>query len=87
MDHYRSLLQETAASNQDTAPFFGFIGAAAALVFSCEYGGGRREEETPHSRVRVGGRQIRAFWPPVTLQLHQHASSTINPAACLSRGG
>ncbi|KAG2429346.1 hypothetical protein HXX76_011112 [Chlamydomonas incerta] len=35
MDHYRSLLQETTASNQDTAPFFGFIGAAAALVFSC----------------------------------------------------
>ena len=24
-------------SNQDTAPFFGFIGAASALVFSCEY--------------------------------------------------
>ena len=22
-------------SNQDTAPFFGFIGAASALVFSC----------------------------------------------------
>ncbi|KAG2486218.1 hypothetical protein HYH03_015180 [Edaphochlamys debaryana] len=35
MDHYRSLLQEGASSNQDTAPFFGFIGAAAALVFSC----------------------------------------------------
>jgi hypothetical protein len=24
------------ATNQDTAPFFGFIGAASALVFSCE---------------------------------------------------
>lgn len=29
------LLQSTATTNQDTAPFFGFIGAAAALVFSC----------------------------------------------------
>jgi hypothetical protein len=37
MAHYRSLLQESAASNQDTAPFFGFIGAAAALVFSCRW--------------------------------------------------
>lgn len=34
MDHYRALLQ-SAGSDQDTAPFFGFIGAAAALVFSC----------------------------------------------------
>lgn len=25
----------TTTSNQDTAPFFGFIGAASALVFSC----------------------------------------------------
>lgn len=31
----RELLQ-AADSSQDTAPFFGFIGAAAALVFSCE---------------------------------------------------
>jgi hypothetical protein len=23
-------------SSQDTAPFFGFIGAASALIFSCE---------------------------------------------------
>jgi V-type H+-transporting ATPase proteolipid subunit len=30
----RALLQ-AAESSQDTAPFFGFIGAAAALVFSC----------------------------------------------------
>ena len=28
------LLQETGSN--DTAPFFGFIGAASALVFSCE---------------------------------------------------
>lgn len=33
MDTGRMLLQ--AESSQDTAPFFGFIGAAAALVFSC----------------------------------------------------
>jgi hypothetical protein len=32
----RELLQ-AAESSQDTAPFFGFIGAAAALVFSCEW--------------------------------------------------
>lgn len=33
---YRQLLQASeTSSNQDTAPFFGFIGAAAALVFSC----------------------------------------------------
>lgn len=32
----RALLQ-AAESSQDTAPFFGFIGAAAALVFSCEW--------------------------------------------------
>mmetsp|Transcript_27572 Transcript_27572/g.50909 ORF Transcript_27572/g.50909 Transcript_27572/m.50909 type:complete len:170 (-) Transcript_27572:562-1071(-) len=31
---YRQLLTDS-SSNQDTAPFFGFIGAAAALVFSC----------------------------------------------------
>ena len=36
MAAYRQLLQDTTSSNQDTAPFFGFIGAAAALVFSCE---------------------------------------------------
>lgn len=34
----RALLQ-AAESSQDTAPFFGFIGAAAALVFSCEWHG------------------------------------------------
>ncbi len=34
MDSGRMLLQ--AESSQDTAPFFGFIGAAAALVFSCK---------------------------------------------------
>lgn len=28
-------MSETTASNQDTAPFFGFMGAASALVFSC----------------------------------------------------
>ena len=27
-----------ADSSQDTAPFFGFIGAASALIFSCEQG-------------------------------------------------
>lgn len=32
----RGLMQAAAPSNQDTAPFFGFIGAASALVFSCE---------------------------------------------------
>jgi hypothetical protein len=32
----RALLQAPGESSQDTAPFFGFIGAAAALVFSCE---------------------------------------------------
>jgi hypothetical protein len=32
----RMLLADAGASNNDTAPFFGFIGAAAALVFSCE---------------------------------------------------
>jgi hypothetical protein len=36
MDAGRMLLQQE--SSQDTAPFFGFIGAAAALVFSCELG-------------------------------------------------
>lgn len=35
MDSGRILLQ--AESSQDTAPFFGFIGAASALVFSCTY--------------------------------------------------
>jgi hypothetical protein len=34
----RALLQAAGDSSQDTAPFFGFIGAAAALVFSCERG-------------------------------------------------
>jgi len=32
----RALLQAS-ESSQDTAPFFGFIGAAAALVFSCKF--------------------------------------------------
>lgn len=32
----RMLLADAGASQNDTAPFFGFIGAAAALVFSCE---------------------------------------------------
>lgn len=39
----RALLQ-AAESSQDTAPFFGFIGAAAALVFSCEWRGRERGE-------------------------------------------
>ncbi|GLC77797.1 V-type proton ATPase subunit c1 [Pleodorina starrii] len=33
--HYRALLQSGSTDIQATAPFFGFIGAAAALVFSC----------------------------------------------------
>lgn len=32
-----------ADSSQDTAPFFGFIGAASALIFSCEWVGAEEE--------------------------------------------
>lgn len=31
----RNLLQDAADTGSDTAPFFGFIGAASALVFAC----------------------------------------------------
>jgi hypothetical protein len=37
MDYTGRALLQAAESSQDTAPFFGFIGAAAALVFSCEF--------------------------------------------------
>jgi hypothetical protein len=30
------MLLQASESSQDTAPFFGFIGAASALVFSCK---------------------------------------------------
>lgn len=36
MDYAGRMLLEQ-ESSQDTAPFFGFIGAASALVFSCAW--------------------------------------------------
>jgi len=40
-------------SNQDTAPFFGFIGAASALVFSCELISDNKALTVPnHSQFR-----------------------------------
>ena len=33
----RVLLQSANASGDTVAPFFGFMGAASALVFACEY--------------------------------------------------
>lgn len=34
---HRQLLQEAAHKGDVVGPFFGFMGAAAALVFACEF--------------------------------------------------